>query len=522
MKLKITNLLSMGESVRSFRAFSRQNSLFQKPRRLARRVVLVESPSSRANLLGVRLFMGAASQYFGTSFLQYRVAPYSRLLHLKELLRFLFSVERAIGIKSFVSITWKAKDDAFYAKFYESTCGISNPFEFELFEYKGVLVGDLIYDEYLRRSKHKTINFFDPHFQRIFFELISYFEGYLMLLDEYQVEAVVVSNCVYHFAIPLRICCSKKIPAFQVTSESIYRLSKNRLHAYTEFLDYAEIAEKTASEFNEEGIKIKSRIQRRFSGEVGVDMPYSTKSAFSNSHQNSLVTGNSVIKILVATHDFFDSSHSYGFNFYPDFYIWLESLGKISEKTNYEWYLKTHPDPIGDSNSVLKELEARFPKLKMISSETSHHEIINQGINIALTVFGTIGWEYPALGIKTINASINNPHTCFSFSITPTSREEYEKLLLNLESVMDFSIDLTQIEKFYYLHNIKKMQSFIYYDYAKYLRDVGGYGKSTSEHALHYYANYRGENKRNDLQITQSIRTFLNTFDFKFDYRHMI
>ena len=154
---------------------------------------------------------------------------------------------------------------------------------------------------------------------------------------------------------------------------------------------------------------------------------------FSHSNRILFDTKDSEIKILVATHDFFDSPHSYGFNFYPDFYVWLETLGRISEKTNYKWYLKTHPDPIGDSDKVLIELEKRFPKFEVIPSDTSHHELIKNGINIALTVFGTIGWEYPALGIPTINASKNNPHSKFNFSITPNNRIEYEMILLNLD-----------------------------------------------------------------------------------------
>jgi hypothetical protein len=484
------------------------------------KLILVEAPATRANLLGIRLFLGAATKFYGNSILLYRVAPKSPLLWIKEKLRFHFSIEKAMGIDRFKLIVWQKHPNSFYRDFYNYNCKATDPSEFEFFEYKKVLIGDLIYDEFLRRSKKKTLDFNDGHFHRIFYELISYFDEYLKVFEKYQVNAVIVSNCVYHFAIPLRIGCSLEIPCYQVTSESIYRLSPSRLHAYTEFLDYGNHMCLKSKEFNDSLSEVKTRIERRFAGEVGVDMPYSTKSAFSHSNRILFDTKDSEIKILVATHDFFDSPHSYGFNFYPDFYVWLETLGRISEKTNYKWYLKTHPDPIGDSDKVLIELEKRFPKFEVIPSDTSHHELIKNGINIALTVFGTIGWEYPALGIPTINASKNNPHSKFNFSITPNNRIEYEMILLNLVKYKDYKIKKSEIEQFYFLHNYKKLHSFIYKNNQQYLLEIGGYQNSTSSQALDYYVTCKENNKRPEAEILSGISRFIKSGDFKLDYKH--
>ena len=170
---------------------------------------------------------------------------------------------------------------------------------------------------------------------------------------------------------------------------------------------------------------------------------------------------------------------------------------------------------------VLQELQRKYPRFNIIPAETSHHELKSQGINVALTVFGTIGWEYPALGITTINASRNNPHACFNFSVTPSTREEYEHILLDLESHKLELIDMDQIEEFYYLHNLRKLHSFIYLDFPKYLTEVGGYSNSVSSHALGFYVSYRGNNKRPEDQITRSIGRFIESKDFRFDYHHI-
>ena len=52
-----------------------------------------------------------------------------------------------------------------------------------------------------------------------------------------------------------------------------------------------------------------------------------------------------------------------------------------------------------------------------------------------MTVYGTIAAELANYGIRVINASKNNPHCDYSFSITPKNLTQYENLLLNLNKI---------------------------------------------------------------------------------------
>lgn len=502
-----------------FRLFARKTRL--NPTNTNAPVVLIESPACRANLVGIRLFMKAYSNFHPANFILYRVGPSGQFRKTVERLRFFFSIEKQFGISRFIPILWSKKSTLYYEQFYEEHCGLRSARDFELFKYRGILIGDLIYDEYLRRSKKKTIDFSDSHFLKIFYELTSYFHSFEEIFDEYAVEAVVVSNCVYHFAIPLRIACNRDLSAFQVTSETIYKLSKNRLHAYTEFLDYSNAPkDQEIPDFDSHLIEIKNRISRRFAGEVGVDMSYSTMSAFDTNNLDFTLKPNNRIKILIATHDFFDSPHSYGFNFYPDFYLWIDALGRISNETDYDWYLKTHPDPIGDSHQVLKDFATKYSNFQLIPSTTSHHNLISQGIDFVLTVFGTVGWEYPALGVPSINASSNNPHKSFSFSITPRDCDDYESILKNLATFPRLKIREDELEYFYYLHYFKKLKSYIYYDYDKYLEDIGGYAQSTTIKSALHFMDESGPNRREEPEIINAIVRFLQSGDFRLDFKH--
>ncbi|MCX6116139.1 MAG: hypothetical protein NT027_01245, partial [Proteobacteria bacterium] len=304
---------------------------------------------------------------------------------------------------------------------------LRSPEDLEKFEVEGVVIGDLIYDTYLRETNSATVDFRDPDFKRVFSECISIYRDLWDLFLELQITAVCISHCVYQYAISARIATHFEIPAFQVTGEHVYRMSKQNSHAYTEFKYFKRQFQALPLDEQRVGVELaKARLELRFQGQIGVDMPYSTQSAFEvvSEHTWQGFPKDGKLRILVATHDFFDSPHSYGNNFYPDFLIWLDSLGKISELTDYHWFLKTHKDSVADDSEIFSSLLQKYPKFHMLDPRISHHEIIAEGIDLALTVFGTIAMEYPYFGVPVINASENNPHVSFDFSITPRDKNE--------------------------------------------------------------------------------------------------
>ena len=83
-------------------------------------------------------------------------------------------------------------------------------------------------------------------------------------------------------------------------------------------------------------------------------MDYVTRSSLHNNSDNERVLPkNNKIKILITTHDFFDSVHAFGDLIFPDFYEWILFMAKKSKNSKYEWYIKTHPSYSG--NLYLKE-----------------------------------------------------------------------------------------------------------------------------------------------------------------------
>ena len=97
----------------------------------------------------------------------------------------------------------------------------------------------------------------------------------------------------------------------------------------------------------------------------------------------------------------------------------------------------------------------KHPKFKTIFQEMSHHQLVRDEIDFVLTVYGSVGFEYAALGKTVINASMCNPHVAYNFNIHPESVEEYKSILMNLAE-MDKVIDEAEVYEYYYMRNLNE------------------------------------------------------------------
>ena len=116
------------------------------------------------------------------------------------------------------------------------------------------------------------------------------------------------------------------------------------MFARAEFLDANKDLKKINDKILDLGIKnAKKRIKLRLSGKKAIDIWWAKKSSFGKINKKRVLNQNNKFKFLIANHSFLDSPHVYGKHLFPDFYEWLNFLGKISDKSDCEWYIKTHP-----------------------------------------------------------------------------------------------------------------------------------------------------------------------------------
>jgi hypothetical protein len=476
------------------------------------KIILVEAWQTPWNQLGLSLFLKEFVAIFGGKPTNYYFTQRNFWFQIKEFIRHRFSLSYRYGIKNIIFFGPKNRNKAYFMNLAaEILSKIATPQEFECLKVRGVRIGDLVYDHYLRAAKSPTLNLQDPILLEKLSDAIAYLEELEDFFKNNQVIAVCVSHTVYNLAIASRLACKFDIQAFQVTGQSIYRLSNTNSHAYTDFKDYKSLFESLPRKFKDLGIKEASkRIEKRLNGVVGVDMTYSTLSAYSiNSENDFEFKGDGKVKVLVAIHDFYDSPHAYGDNLFPDFKIWLDFLADIATDTDYNWYLKTHPDVIGDGEEIIARFSEENFKFQVIPKNISHHKLIEHGVNVVLTIFGTISAEYSYLGKLAINASVNNPHSSFEFSLTPKNLSEYKDTLLNLEKLVISHIPKKQdVLEFYLMHNIFRLNSWTIRDVDKACKDLGGFSQVCSWKVFKYF--YEDVNSYKKTEISRALSSFIN------------
>lgn len=322
------------------------------------------------------------------------------------------------------------------------------------FKYLDINLGEDVYTTYLINSGKPTIDFNDNYFLKIFLMGLRKACFWDKYFQEHKVAAVIVSHpCYIKSNVIAKMARKHKIPVYIIIGLNVIRL-ENTDHIDSEkFSQYYLMWNSLSSVEQESGLKwSEQQLKRRFNGEVGVDMSYSKKSSFAAPDLNrTILEKNSKIKVLICTHCFFDNPHCYGDMMFPDFYEWLNFLGQISERTDYDWYLKVHPDYRPGTLETINLILKKYPKFKFIEPEISHLQLAREGINFVLTVYGTVGCEYPLLDVQVINAG-KNPHIAFNFNHHPKTIAEYENMLLNLKQ-LKLNYDKEDVYRFYYIHH---------------------------------------------------------------------
>lgn len=325
------------------------------------------------------------------------------------------------------------------------------------FQIDGINFGMDIYETYLIKFYQPTIH--DVSKKNIMFkELVkNSIKTFIFWRDfikenKHRIDGVLLSHRNYvDTNILNRISIKNDLRVFTLSGEghSIQRwknLDLNFFRHYNEIFENLSIEEKAkAIEWSKQRLKLKLQ------GEIGIDMPYSTKSAFSNSNnQLNPIEDSEKTKILICTACFYDNPHCYGKMMFEDFFECLKFLGEISNQTNYEWYIKPHPDYLPGTLENIEKIKRYFKKLTLINPTTSFYNLTNK-IDFVITPYGSVGHELPFLGIPVINCSNINPHQDFNFSFTPNNRNDLKDIILNINSVK--IKNRADIYKFYYINN---------------------------------------------------------------------
>ena len=80
--------------------------------------------------------------------------------------------------------------------------------------------------------------------------------------------------------------------------------------------------------------------------------------------------------------------------------------------------------------------------IKMLKPNITHNQLIKNGIDIILTVYGSAAHEYAYKNKIVINASGKNPHSAYNFNLHCNSKKNYNRIIENLDNI---KINITNV-----------------------------------------------------------------------------
>lgn len=318
-------------------------------------------------------------------------------------------------------------------------------------EIEGVIVGDLIYDTYLRFKPAPTIDLEDPYLYQLIKYAAKTYLGIASQLKKSKFDYFISTYTSYiDHGVAVRLCLNQGIQVIctGVFNQVIVQPTREFPYHKRNFFQYLSWSKGSQSSLIRDlGREI---LRRRFAGEIDKVTGYMKKSSF--------VPGDSQLispeekKCIVMAHDFFDSPHVYGQMLLPDYYAWLEFILRNSKLcTSHKYYVKPHPNAVKDSHYYYRVLEKKFPHVVFLDPSISNLSIFRSGFSLVFTLNGTVAHEFPYAGIPAVTAG-DNPHSKFGFSYQAKSLNELKNIILYPDSI-SFIPKKEEIELFTGVHS---------------------------------------------------------------------
>ena len=478
-------------------------------------MILVESNQVHLNQIAQYYSSGSLVDFYSSKLVSYRMSKLKFWTPYTARFRHFLSLAYGFGSKKLILMDGRPSNQAKIVA--NDLCSsLKSKRDLERLIVSDILIGDLIYDRFLSAHQKATVDLRSIKFRNSCEESLTYFFRWLDFFSKNEIKAICISHCVYHFAIPARVAIQRKIPVYEITAGSIFKLDQSNLHSVVSPTTLKEVAEiGLATNFQE----VESVGKREISNYLEPDefKNPNLKALHSREASKNLKLDPDRITLLITTHIFYDAPHRFGIALFPDFLEWLEHLGQLSNKTNYNWLIKVHPDLPSSKELILLGVLSKYPKLKLIPPAISHFSLVESGVDYVLTVHGSVGFEFPLMGVPVIGANPNAPYSSFDFSISPKSVEEYDELILGL-SLNSKSIEKLDLESFFYARYMTQSHDWLLKNYPQFLRAVGGMNNSMDKKVIRYFVN--NPDIRPTSEIEQVLFRFFHSGDHVLNMGH--
>ncbi len=327
-------------------------------------------------------------------------------------------------------------------------------------KFDNILVGDLIYDSYLRFYSKPTIEEINEDIFDTIEIGLNIFYGFENYLKWNKVKCLLTTyvSYIYH-GIVARICLERNILVYTLGYNTylIQKVTKDFPYHQINHTMFSADMELTADQIN----LAKNKLTSRFSGKIDSATSYMRTTAYSDSIISDKTREQFAANprnIIIYAHDFYDSPHINRKLQFADFYQYLkEALTAVADLKGTTVFIKVHPNGMPGSKERLIELVESFDSkdFYILDESISNKSIIELKPDLVCTARGTVGIEMAYFKIPSV-ALFDNIYTNFNFVHVCHDKESYFSILRG-ESDPVINFDKGPIYKFYYQAYLDKI-----------------------------------------------------------------
>lgn len=320
-----------------------------------------------------------------------------------------------------------------------------------------ILVGDLIYDTYLRFYHKPTLNEINKELIYTTEVALNIYHNFKEYLSFNNVKKIVNTYTTYiQHGITARLCLHHNIEVYSVANV-IQKITKD--FPYHQFNHTLFSADKKLNK--EQFALAKSRLESRFLGIIDPATSYMRSSAYSAIPLDPRLKEKFLLKsrnIIIYMHEFFDSPHINRILQFPDLYQYLkQTLTNLIDLKDTSVFIKLHPNAVIGCREEAIELVDSFnlEHFHILDENVSNRNIIELRPDLICTARGTVGIEMAYFEIPTV-ALYDNMYTNFNFVHTCHDLLSYFSILRG-ERNTEIDFDKEKIISFYYQAYIEKL-----------------------------------------------------------------
>ena len=327
-----------------------------------------------------------------------------------------------------------------------------NKLELKLLKYNNILIGDLIYDTYLRFSGEPTVNLRSPFLVEILSKTIQLHDYLKKINIKFNIKYFMSQQHSYIFhGLPFRFFQKTNVMSYHFDNRFNYLRKQNK---NIKFLrkDFS-LFPKVFSKLNNKSSRLAEAhnlLKSKFKGNIIKQERWMPLSVY---HKKKLNI-NKKINAVIFMHCFVDSPTARGDSIFEDFYHWIVETLEFLKKLGLEEsvIIKPHPNSQPDSIKFENFLKSKYNKFIWVDRNASNASIFKLKPKCGISVYGTVLHELAYYNIVPISAG-TNPCLAYKFVNTAKTKSEYFSLIDKaIKNKNKFKININEILEMVYCY----------------------------------------------------------------------